>query len=485
MSVPLYRAADVRALESRLARQQGLPPSLLMQRAGAALLQQLRCHWPEARRVLVLAGTGNNGGDGYVLARLLREAGLDCTLVATAPPRAAEACDAALAWQAAGGETQVHDRDTALPAADVLVDALFGIGLTRAPERHVASLIEAINAARAPVLAVDVPSGLDGGSGHAPGAVVAATRTLCLLARKRGLFTGKARDVTGEVSFDALGVAIDDEPTGVLLLDHTDLAARLPARQVTAHKGDHGHVLVLGGDAGMSGAVRLAGAAALRAGAGWVSIGSRAEHVALVAGGHPELMVHAIEEPAALRSLRQRADVIALGPGLGQGDWSREVFAAALLDDQPMVLDADALNLLAQQPRPLGAQRIITPHPGEAARLLQVDTAAIGSDRFGAVRELARRYACVAILKGAGTLIDDGEHTWVCPFGNPGMASAGMGDALTGIVAALLAQGLTPMDAACVGVIAHARAGDRAAGERPRGLLASDLIDQVRAELNP
>ncbi len=484
MNLPLYTAAEVRALERRLAAE-ALPPSVLMQRAGAALDAQIRSQWPEARRVLVLCGGGNNGGDGYVLARLLRERGIEVTVIATAEARATEAAGAAAAWREAGGEMGRWRPQAPLPDVDLVVDALLGIGLSRAPDSDLATLIDAVNRRATPILAVDLPSGLDADSGHAPGAVIVATRTLCLLARKRGLYTGRARDVTGAVAFDALGV--DDQGLGEVarLLDRRDLSRLLPPRRPGTHKGEQGHVLVLGGDTGMSGAVRLAGQAALRTGAGWVSIGSRPEHVAIIASAQPELMVHGIDASAGLDPLLQRADALALGPGLGQGTWSRELFEAALAADLPMVIDADALNLLGQAPRKLPRTCILTPHPGEAARLLDCSVREIESDRYAAVRALAERYACTVVLKGAGTLVDDGRRVRVCPYGNPGMASAGMGDALTGTVAALLAQHLEVLDAACAGVLAHALAGDRAAGLLPRGLLASDLIAQVREVVNP
>src|SRR5690606_37647402 len=293
----------------------------------------------------------------------------------------------------------------------------------------------------APVLAVDVPSGLDADTGHAPGAVVRADRTLCLLARKRGLYTGDARDVTGVVAFDDLQAPVDGIVAAQAdLLDRADLAAVLPRRRPNTHKGEQGHVLVVGGDLGMSGAVRLAGLAALRSGAGLVSVATRAEHAGVVAGCQPELMVHGVEDAGALAALLRRASVLAVGPGLGQGEWGRTMLDAVLASDLPAVVDADALNLLAQQPRRLGHHRIITPHPGEAARLLSVDNAAIAGDRYGAGRALADRYGCITVLKGAGSLVDDGTSTAVCPYGNPGMASGGMGDVLTGIIAALLGQ---------------------------------------------
>lgn len=486
MDRPLYRTAGVRELEARLGEEHGLGPALLMQRAGAALFAQVRCHWPRARNVLVLAGSGNNGGDGYVLARLLHGHGAEVQVLAPAPARAGEAVAAARAWHEAGGRTQVWEEGTPLPEADLLVDALLGIGLSRAPDTRMAALIAAINAHPAPVLAVDVPSGLDADTGHAPGAVVRADRTLCLLARKRGLYTGDARDVTGVVAFDDLQAPVDGIVAAQAdLLDRADLAAVLPRRRPNTHKGEQGHVLVVGGDLGMSGAVRLAGLAALRSGAGLVSVATRAEHAGVVAGCQPELMVHGVEDAGALATLLRRASVLAVGPGLGQGEWGRTMLDAVLASDLPAVVDADALNLLAQQPRRLGHHRIITPHPGEAARLLSVDNAAIAGDRYGAGRALADRYGCITVLKGAGSLVDDGTSTAVCPYGNPGMASGGMGDVLTGIIAALLGQGLSPRQAARAGVLAHALAGDLAAGDMPRSLIATDLVAQLRPVLNP
>ncbi|MFB9068553.1 NAD(P)H-hydrate dehydratase [Pseudofulvimonas gallinarii] len=484
MNLSLYTAAEVRALERRLA-DEGLPPSVLMQRAGAAIAAQVHSQWPQARRVLVLAGGGNNGGDGYVSARLLRERGIEVTVIATAEAKAPEAAEAAAAWRAAGGQVRRWRSQAPLPEADLVVDALLGIGLARALDGDLAALVGVVNRSAVPVLSVDLPSGLDADSGHAPGAVIAATRTLCLLARKRGLHTGRARDVTGVVAFDGLGVEGPQDGDAARLLDPADLSRLLPPRRPGTHKGEQGHVLVLGGDSGMSGAVRLAGQAALRAGAGWVSIGSRSAHVSTIASGQPELMVHGIDATDALEPVLRRADVLAPGPGLGQGAWSRALFEAALAADRPMVIDADALNLLAQAPRKLSHTCILTPHPGEAARLLESSVRDIESDRYATARALADRYACTVVLKGAGTLVDDGRRVRVCPFGNPGMASAGMGDALTGTIAALLAQGLAAFDAACAGVLAHALAGDRAAAASPRGLLASDLIAQLREVVNP
>lgn len=502
MDRPLYTARQVRQLEEALAARHGLAAATLMARAGQALHACVRRHWPQARRVLVLAGTGNNGGDGYVLAQQLRAEGRQVDVLALAAPASALAVAQAEAWQAAGGVVHSWPGNGPLPAADLVVDALFGIGLARPLAGAAAVLVDACNRSAVPVLAVDVPSGLDADTGHVATVAVRATRTLCLLAGKRGLHTGQAADCRGTLGFDDLGcgglvAGLAADPPAIApaarLMASADLAQWLPPRRRSAHKGDHGHVLVVGGDAGMAGAVQIAGQAALRAGAGWCSLATRPAHAAGAVSQRPELMSHPVGDGQALAGLAARASVLAVGPGLGRGDWSRQLLDCCLhwaaATGKPLLLDADALNLLAEgsagDPAWAHGQVVLTPHPGEAARLLGISVADIAADRFAAVRELARRYRCVAVLKGAGTLVDDGHHCHVCGHGNPGMASAGMGDALSGIIAAFLAQGLPPFRAASAGVLAHALAGDRAAAGGERGLLAGDLTDCLRQVVNP
>jgi len=276
-----------------------------------------------------------------------------------------------------------------------------------------------------------------------------------------------------------------DTPADAGLLEADVIAASLPPRAPNAHKGNFGHVLAIGGDLGMGGAIRLAGEAALRAGAGLVSVATRAEHVGALNAARPELMASGVSGPQELEALLQRASVIALGPGLGQRAWGHALWHTAIAAGKPVVLDADGLNLLARDPLSLPANAVLTPHPGEAARLLECDTRAVAANRFAAVREIARRHQCVTVLKGAGTLVatPHGEVA-VCPWGNPGMASGGMGDVLTGVIASLLAQGLDAYRAACIGVALHARAGDIAAREGACGLLASDLFGPLRTLRN-
>ena len=483
----LYTVAQVRALDRAAIDRHGIAGYELMQRAAAAAFAHLRKRWPQARRIVVLCGSGNNGGDGYVLARLALAAGLDVSVIAAEPVRnGGDAALAHAAWIDAGG--RILDASSSLPEGDVYVDALFGTGLTRAAQGIAQDLIERVNAAKRPTLALDVPSGVDADTGNVPGSAVHAAATITFVARKRGLFTGAARDCCGEITLDDLAV-----PAAVLvearadagLLEADAIKALLPPRAPNAHKGNFGHVLAIGGDLGFGGAIRLASEAALRVGAGLVSVATRAEQVGSLNAARPELMASGVGGPQELEALLQRASVIALGPGLGQRAWGHALWHTAIAAGKPVVLDADGLNLLARDPLALPADTVLTPHPGEAARLLGCDTQAIAADRFAAVREIARRHQCVCVLKGAGTLVASphGEVA-VCPWGNPGMASGGMGDVLTGVIAGLLAQGLDAWRAACAGVALHARAGDVAARDGQSGLLASDLFGPLRALRN-
>jgi len=487
----LYSVAQTRAIDHAAMQQPSCGGTALMERAGAAAFAMLRRLWPTAQRLAVLCGSGNNGGDGYVLAQLAQLAGLHVNLAAVAgPPRAASEAHAARRWFVACGGIEIKDTPAALMGADVVVDALLGTGLDRPPSGAVADAIVAINTSGRPVLALDVPSGLDADTGRAPGAVVRADATISFVARKQGLYTGAARDCCGQMVFDDLGVpalaldAVGEAPAALLDLPRLR-AAFLPPRRRGAHKGDCGHVLVVGGDHGYGGAVRLAGEAAARGGAGLTSVATRSHHVPALIAGRPELMARGVDTAAELAPLLARASVLAVGPGLGQGDFGRALFGAALDSGLPLVADADALNLLAAAPE-RRSDWILTPHPGEAARLLGTDTAQVESDRYAAVRALQSRYGGVVVLKGAGTLVCDGQAPiGVVPYGNPGMASGGMGDVLTGLIGALWAQGLPALAAAALGACLHSEAADAVAARRgERGLLASDLMDALPSLLN-
>jgi len=486
-ALPLYTAAGVRELDRIAIETQGIPGYQLMCRAGQALRECIATNWPSCKHVNILCGAGNNGGDGYVLARLLREAGIDVSVQYLGDPGqlGGDAATAFTDFRAGGGEATRFDGE--LNAASVQVDALLGTGLTRAVEGRWRQIIDRLNDQAAPVLAVDIPSGLMADTGVVCGTAVLAQRTLTFIGRKRGLYTAQGVDCAGTVEFSDLGVpaaVYDRQPAHATLLEQPPLGALAAPRACSSHKGDFGHVLVVGGDTGMPGAPRLAAEAAARCGAGLVSVATRAANTPGLNAGRPELMVHAVEQVCELEPLLRRASVVVVGPGLGQSRWSRQLFERVLDSTLPLVVDADALNLLAHDPL-VRHNWILTPHPGEASRLLATDTADIQQDRFAALESLRKQYGGVAILKGAGTLIGDGHLPAVCAAGNPGMASGGMGDVLSGVLGALLAQGLESGAAARAGVCLHARAGDRAAADGgERGLLAGDLMPLLREGMN-
>ena len=485
----LYRADQVRLLDRYAIETCGIAGAILMERAGTAAFAVLRERWPGIRRISVLCGMGNNGGDGYVVARLAQQAGLEATVmqVGDGSKLKGDAYMAAEAVRACGLVPQPFAHSH-LGSADVLVDALLGTGLDRAVSGEFRAAIEAINASRLPVLAIDIPSGLHADSGRVLGAAVEAQATVSFIGLKQGMFTGEGPDHCGAIYFADLAVPAEvytAASPSARRLDLSHLSRLLPPRRRTAHKGHFGHVLVVGGDHGYAGAARMAAEAAARVGAGLISLATRASHAGSIVLARPEIMGHGIEDPKALTPLFNKATVIALGPGLSQSSWARRLFARVLEQAKPMVIDADGLNLLAMDPMAKGTW-ILTPHPGEAARLLGTTSAAVQADRFQAAAEIQKRYNGVCVLKGAGTVIagPDGSLS-VCQGGNPGMASGGMGDVLTGVIAGLLAQGLNLADAACSGVCLHAHAADLAAGQDERGLLASDLMPWLRKLANP
>jgi len=481
----VYPASVVRSMDRAAIELHGIPGYELMCRAGAACFSTCRARWPTANAWLLLCGAGNNAGDGYVVARLARAAGLDVRVLALYPPEELRG-DAARAWQDyrdAGGTTDAFSA-SALRTAELLIDSLLGTGLDREVSGHYRDAIDAINGSGVPVAAIDVPSGLDADRGVPLGVAVNADLTVTFVGRKPGLYLGSGPDYAGQVIFDALDIPVDalGDPQPLLrLFRRADVPSLLPARPATAHKGLFGHVLVVGGNRGMGGAVRLAGEAALRSGAGLVTVATRTDNVLVVTGYRPELMCVGVENPAQLEPLLARASVVALGPGLGRDDWARALFGTLIDCDQPLVLDADALNLLAQAPRRRN-DWLLTPHPGEAGRLLGITNTAVQADRLAVLKRLNADYGGVSILKGRGSLVGHRDSLpWLIDAGNPGMATAGMGDVLTGVAAALLAQRPdAPLEAAAAAAWLHASAGDLAARNGQRGLLAGDVIAELR-----
>lgn len=484
----VWPAQALRQLESDGADSYGIALYELMQRAGQAAYEKIRALWPEAQNWLILCGHGNNGGDGYVVARLAQAAGMQITLLACegSSDLPDEAQSAQAGWLEAGGE--IHAADAPWPEqVDVIVDALLGTGINRAPTAPYAALIQKANAHSAPVFAIDMPSGLVAANGTAPGEVMEAAHTLSVIALKPGQITGKARDYIGQLHFHALGLDnwLAGQSAPMARFDAGYLPHWLKPRKPTSHKGNHGRLLVVGGDEGTAGAIRMTSEAALRTGSGLVRVLTHKDNIGPILAARPELMVGELTDESLADGL-EWADVIAIGPGLGQRDWGKKALSGVESSEKPMLWDADALNLLA-----ISAQkrqnRIITPHPGEAARLLGIKTSEIESDRLHAAQALAKRYGGVVVLKGAGTIIasEAGEMAFA-DVGNAGMASGGMGDVLSGIIASMMGQQLALFDAACAGCVVHGAAADAVAMRRgTRGMLATDLFEQLWQFVNP
>ena len=498
-----YSADAVRTLEGALMASEGIDSNALMERAGAAAYARARRAFPEARRWIVLAGAGNNAGDGFVMARLAKQEGLDARVMLLSP-RNRPRSDAATQFEAARQSAVPIEpwAQASLHGCGLVVDAMLGIGLDRPLKGAYLEAVQAVNDGSVPVVAVDIPTGIHADTGARMGDAVRSALTVTFVAEKCGLFLGDAPDYAGERALEPLGrIAPDrvaeiesgfaDRPMLRVFTAGT-LRAMLPARRRADHKGRFGHVLVVAGGPGMGGAARLAGEGALRAGAGLVSVATHPEHSAALLSGRPELMVRGVRNAEDLVPLLERATVLAAGCGLGIDAWARELFDAAMDSGLPRVIDADGLALLAARGLPAGggghaAPCILTPHPGEAGRMLDRSSAEIQADRSGAVTALRRRYGGVALLKGAHTLVSGSDkRPWVIDAGNPGMATAGMGDVLTGLLAGLLAQfpEAEPEDLAALAAFVHARAGDRAAQGGQRGMIAGDLLDSLRAELN-
>jgi len=485
----LYSAQQTRALDQLAMDKYHMPGIRLMEAAGEFGYRVMRFRWPRARKIAVICGPGNNGGDGYVLARLAQEMGLNVTALHINDPNKLKG-DAQLAYKAfvlAKGQSLSFTRQN-LASAEIIVDALFGTGLERDIADQWFDCVHAINETHCPVLTLDIPSGLHADSGHILGNAVRASVTVSFVGLNVGLFLGQGPTLSGEVYFSDLDIpaeaASSISPVAERVTQHS-LAGLLKSRARDTHKRDYGQVLVIGGAPGMSGAAIMSALGAYRSGAGLVKVATHPAHSPCLGDSYPELMIQAVDRGKELRALMAASDVVALGPGLGQDKWAQALFATAMETSLPMVVDADGLNLLALN----SARRqnwILTPHPGEAARLLGIATRDVQSDRLAAVKAIAKQYGGVCVLKGANTLIASSEKTVIglCDSGNPGMASAGMGDVLTGVIAGLLAQGLSLDAAGRLSVWAHASAGDvvrQRLGEQ--GLMATDVLSELSGQL--
>jgi NAD(P)H-hydrate epimerase len=494
-SSALYTAAQVRELDRQAIEVQGIPGIHLMKRAGQAVWHILLECWPDLKQLTVYCGAGNNGGDGYIVAALAARQNIPVQVICLGDVAKLRG-DALRACQFAR-EQQISIRsmsEAVPPVSGVVVDALLGTGLKGEVREPFCEAIEQINTCDLPVVAVDIPSGLNSDTGAVSSVCVQADLTVSFIGLKRGLFTGMGPQVSGEVFFDDLQVpstiytAVEAEANR---LEPDSLLSFVAPRKRVAHKGHFGHVAVLGGDHGWGGAVLMAAEAAARCGSGLTTVATREEHVAALLARRPELMARGLKDYHQLPAILRRASVLVLGPGLGHSAWSEQIYyhgiRLACQHKLPVVLDADGLNLLASGlgQEYLPEQLVLTPHPGEAARLLDSTVEQVQTDRFAAIKALRQKYRATVLLKGAGSLVLGEQSLAVCTEGNPGMASGGMGDVLSGVIAALIAQHLDVEQAVQLGAGIHARAADRLAerfGER--GLLATDLIAEIRQLLN-
>ena len=489
----LYNVDSIVQLEQIAINQFAIPAYTLMKSAGEAVFNVIQTKYPLCKNVLVLCGAGNNAGDGYVAARLAKQAGFTVHVISLIDPVSLKN-EALLAYQdwLSVAENDVAD-ESLINEADIIVDALLGTGLKREVSGEWAQWITAVNDSIKPVISVDIPSGLIADTGVISGHAIQADVTVSFIGLKQGMFTAQANDVCGEIVFDDLALPDD-------AYSHVEADARLiktidysllPKRKASSHKGKFGHVLIAGGNNGMPGAVILAAKAALRTGAGLVTIITASDNLVAISTAVPEAMVRTCDIGSLAElfaaSFVNSVTHIAVGMGLGQDDWSLEILRYCARLNKTMLIDADALNLIAQHNINIKPALVVTPHPGEAARLLSQETplnsADIQQNRFDAVKKLHMLFndseSCVVVLKGSGTLIFDGQTIKVCSPGNAAMAAPGMGDVLSGIVIALLAQGIKVSDAAELGVCLHASAAQSVTQEKTRGLLASDVINEL------
>lgn len=489
----IYKAEQVRKVEPVAAKQAGVSMYTLMERAGQAVFNILREQYAGAKTILVLAGKGNNGGDAYVVARLALTQGLHVTLCEFADiERLSDDAKTAREKWLATGEGIHNWQGLNFAGFDVCVDGLLGTGISGAVQSPLSDVIQKTNNAQIPILSIDIPSGLHADTGSVCGVAMEAEHTVTFVGIKSGLVTGIGKQCAGKLHFNDLGIGNEFQRLADSIgrvFDFRQLRP-IPKRDIYSHKGSYGKLLCIGGNQGMPGSIRLTGEAALRCGAGLVKVFCHPDNVAMVSNGRPELMLEH-EEEQLIEALNW-CTAIVIGPGLGKDAWAidklKVVLNHALEKHKHIVMDADALNLFSQDPKLVMPKHmaIVTPHPAEAARILKTSVNEIENNRYHNVRELANRFDCVALLKGSGSVVASQGNLWVCKNGNPGMATAGMGDVLSGVLGALLAQGMGLRLTAVYGMCLHSYAGDLASKEHgERGMLASDLFPYLRKLINP
>lgn len=486
--IPLYDRESSRAIEEIASKEVEYSPTALIRRAAERALIALLDKWPATKSLAIFCGMGNNGSDGLVLALLAKKIGLSVSIYLVGPavscgPEAQKCKEECLK-----NGLSVQEPNKFEGHCDLVVDAIFGMGLNRAIEGIYSQAVSIINDSQKLVFSLDVPSGVDCSSGSLHGPAVRADFTLCFLGLKQGLFTGLGKANAGEVRLDTLGLesAFKHRVNATArAISYTQLKGIFAPRGIVSHKGNFGHLLILGGAPGYSGAALLCSSAAIRAGVGLTSLGTHPSHSPFLTSGWPEIMCHGISRVSDLIPLLKKSSALAIGPGLSTKSWATQIFETVEELGVPSVYDADALNLLAVSPS-YKSSRIITPHSGEAARLLGLRVDEVEADRFSAVRKISEKFGGISLLKGPGTLIkSEMEAPYVLLDGNPGMATGGMGDLLTGVIGSFLAQGFTQEESAVIGAAVHSRAGDLIAEKFGEvGLRPSELLDEIRSLIN-
>lgn len=474
--VGLYQAKQIKEFERIAIERFKISEDVMMQRAGKAALDLILQRWPKIKDIAIFCGGGNNGGDGYVVAHLSHERGIRVTVWQIGDSKHGSDLSKQINTKSFTEQSDIGD-------PDLIVDAICGIGLHSPLRKDAQAAVNKIQQSSAPILAIDVPTGIDADTGSTQGTSLRANLTITYIGIKVGLVTGAGTSCSGEIVLNDLQFPkeIYDYVDPVAeLIRLNEFRRYLKPRAKDWHKGKSGHVLVIGGAIGFSGAPRMAAEAALRVGAGLVTVATAIENAALINVERPEIMADGVQHAEDLQPLLARASVVVIGPGLGQSEWAQDLLTEVLKTKLPLVVDADALNLLSKHPH-TRENWILTPHPGEASRLLDISTVQIQNDRLASCLQLQKKYNGNIILKGAGTVVcTPGEIPAICDKGNPGMATAGMGDILSGVLGGLIAQQIPLGDAAKLGVYLHAAAGDLAAKAGERGMIAMDLMPYLR-----
>lgn len=504
-----YKTDSVKILDSIAINNFGLSGFTLMSRAGLFAFETIQKKWPSLKSICVFCGIGNNGGDGFVLAKLAKKNGYNVSVIICGEEQEIKN-DAKIAydeckkynvliqrWPLSSHEESKQIQEKKINSIvnlydfEIIVDALFGTGLNKELDEYWTYIINYLNKyTLAKKVAIDIPSGLNANTGIIMKAAFCADLSITFVGLKQGLFSGKARDYCGEIVFNNLQIPYqvynEVEPSGYLLNLKKLKSKAFSNISNCAHKGDFGHVLIIGGNYGMLGACIMAAKAALRTGAGLVTVATKDEHSALLPLNTPEIMSIGINDINKIKILIEKASVILIGPGLGQDNWSQEIFSYVLNLQKPLIIDADAINLLAKMNNNyINNNCILTPHPKEASRLLNISTNEIENNRFESVEKLFEKYKANIVLKGAGTIVfGEDKKYYITHSGNYGMATAGMGDVLSGVIAGCVARGVSLLESSKIGVCVHALASDFESAKGKKGMMATDLLLWIRKLLN-